>query len=78
MISLWSLIYHMRYDKHCQDVEDADMAEFPAAVREAVKEAKVNSLVIQGMVTFVNFIVIFVIISEAKEGKQPPHDHCLS
>jgi len=25
-----------------QDVEDADMAEFPAAVREAVKEAKIK------------------------------------
>ena len=31
----------MRDDELIQDVEDADMAEFPAAVKEAVSEAKV-------------------------------------
>ena len=32
----------MRDDELIQDVEDADMAEFPAAVKEAVSEAKVR------------------------------------
>ena len=36
----------MRDDKLCQDVEDADMAEFPDAVKEAVSEAKVMIIVI--------------------------------
>ena len=44
----------------CQDVEDEDMAEFPAAVKEAVSEAKVNIIFI---VVIIIIIIIITIVS---------------